>query len=320
MSENIKITMLGTTGAGKTCFMVGMYAMMQLGVHGFTLNAQDMDEDIDLSDNWERLTEGGEDRFPAATSDTHNFCFNFCYGAKKLMGFEWLDYRGGALRDKSSQSDVQALQKSLNQSSCVFLCISGEHLAKKIESPDEALNMAKKTRADRMNLFLSKLYEEQGPVPVVIAITKYDLCMHRTREDIGEDIKKLFNALFTEDNGWLVAICPVSLGKGLAGNKDTGSIEPINLHLPLAFAIYVQLILQLLELEKYHNQVSGERDTFQNKLFGGWRYEKEIRETEERLSEILTYGSELQAKMHLLARELGRIPVYLNGQEQEINV
>ncbi|MBW4505684.1 MAG: hypothetical protein KME64_04125 [Scytonematopsis contorta HA4267-MV1] len=320
MSENIKITMLGTTGAGKTCFMVGMYAVMQLGVHGFTLSAQDMDDDIDLTDNWERLTEGGEGRFPAATSDTYNFCFNFCYGFKKLMGFEWLDYRGGALRDKASQSDVQTLQKTLNQSSCVFMCISGEHLANKIENSSEALNLAKKTRADRMNFFLNQLHEEQGPVPVVIAITKYDLCMHRKRDDIKEDIKKLFNPLFTEDGGWLVAICPVSLGKGLAGDKNTGNIEPINLHLPLAFAIYVQLSLQFLQLGDYEKQESEKMTVLRNKFLGSWWYNNEIKEAEKRLSEIKAYGNDLQVKMNFLTRELGRIPVYFNGQEQEINV
>ncbi|NER53082.1 MAG: hypothetical protein F6J92_41900 [Symploca sp. SIO1A3] len=321
MSENIKITMLGTTGAGKTCFMVGMYAVMQLGVHGFTLSAQDMDDDLELTDNWEQLTEGGENRFPDSTSKTYNFSFDFSYGFKKLMGFDWLDYRGGALRDKSTQADVQELEASLVESSCVFLCISGEHLTNKIESPAHALNLAKKTRADRMNLFLNKLREKRGPIPVVIAITKFDLCMGRKREDILEDTQKIFNALFTADAGWLVMICPVSLGKSLASDKVAGSIDPVNLHLPLIFAIYAQYSKYVA----YKKMEEGEARRVLNQLQGKnrfmrWLNSDVIAKASSELQKNQAQANELQEQMALLAQELGRAKVYLNGKEQEISV
>lgn len=321
MSENIKITMLGTTGAGKTCFMVGMYAVMQLGVYGFTLSAQDMDDDLELSDNWERLTEGGEDRFPVSTSSTHNFGLDFSYGFKKLMGFDWLDYRGGALRDKSTQADVQELEATLVQSSCVFLCISGEHLANKIESPAQALDLAKKTRSDRMNSFLTKLREKRGPVPVVIAITKFDLCKGRKREDILEDTQKIFNALFTPDGGWLVMICPVSLGKSLASDKVAGSIDPVNLHLPLIFAIYAQYSEHAAYKKKEEDEVRGVLNQLQDKnRFMRWLYSDEIAKASSELKKNQAQMNELQEKMVLLAKQLGKAKVYLNGKEQEISV
>jgi len=61
--EDIKITMLGTTGAGKTSYLLGMYAVMQTGVQGFTLAAKDMDLDLELTQRWEKLISlKGEDR------------------------------------------------------------------------------------------------------------------------------------------------------------------------------------------------------------------------------------------------------------------
>ena len=48
--QKFKITMLGTAAAGKTCYMLGMYARMQMGIEGFTLRAVDLDQEIELTD------------------------------------------------------------------------------------------------------------------------------------------------------------------------------------------------------------------------------------------------------------------------------
>jgi hypothetical protein len=313
-NENITITMLGTTGSGKTCFMVGMYAVMQLGVHGFTLSAQDSDEDIDLSDKWEQLLEGGEDRYPRATDQTHDYAFDFSYGFRKLMGFEWLDYRGAALKEKSTQADVQKLKENLLGSSCIFLCISGEDLV----NPSQILALAKKTKADRMNQYLSQL---EKPVPVVIAITKYDYCIHRDKNDIFKDIQQLFGALFTKGGEWLVMICPVSLGKALATDTNEGIIEPVNLHLPLAFAIYSKYCQQISQRRNEENSLSRDlKDLKEKNFIMRWLKSEEIQQKDNALKRTQQQTNELQEKMRLLASELGRVPVYLNGEETEIDL
>lgn len=313
-NENIKITMLGTTGSGKTCFMVGMYAVMQLGVHGFTLSAQDSDEDIDLSDKWEQLLEGGDNRYPAGNVGTHDYAFDFSYGFRKVMGFDWLDYRGAALRDKKTQADVQKLKEHLLSSSCIFLCISGEDLVE----TSQIFKVAKKTGADRMNQFLSEI---EKPIPVVIAITKYDYCMHREKKEIFADIRQLFGGLFTKGGGWLVMICPVSLGKALANDKDMGIIEPVNLHLPLTFAIYSKLCLQANQRKAEEKNLDQNlRDLKSRNFFIKWINSEEIKQQDNALKRSQQQMNELQEKMRLLGSELGKVPVYLNGEETDLEI
>jgi len=320
-TDNIKITMLGTTGSGKTCFMVGMYAVMQLGVHGFTLSAQDLDEDIDLSDKWEQLLEGGENRYPTGNIETHDYAFDFSYGFRKLMGFEWLDYRGGALKDKSTQEDVQKLNESLLDSSCIFLCISGQHLEKPIENQGELLKLAKNTRADRMNQHLNQFREKKGTVPVVIAITKFDLCAHRKREEVTEDIKKLFNALFTNNGEWLVMICPVSLGKALANDEVNGTIEPVNLHLPLSFAIYSRFVHEAAQGKAQEDSLRQKAGMLQGQnRFKRWLGSEEIARLGDEIGKTQAQTNELQEKMQLLAKELSQVKVYFSGEEKEIDI
>ena len=53
MSDTIGITMVGTSGAGKTCYLYAMYAEMAFGVSGFTFMPTDYDKSIDLEDGWQ---------------------------------------------------------------------------------------------------------------------------------------------------------------------------------------------------------------------------------------------------------------------------
>lgn len=330
----MKITMLGTTGAGKTCYMLGMYSFMSVGLHGFTINAKEPDIDIDLNDKWETLVvEQGEERWPPATQPqsqedpVYKYAFNFCYGFKPIMSFNWLDYRGGALRDKTKPSDTQQLFEYAKESDCLFLCVSGEYFKQAIVETDGKTNFGVRQKvATRLNLtmmnnLITELQQKRkptndNPFPVAIVITKYDLCMERGKEAIVQDIKQLFEPLFQPESGWLVMVCPVSLGKELATNKDSGEIEPINIDKPVAFAIYSKLQSRALETKnsKNNTQQSLEKDKERNFLIR-WMYDDDIANNEARLRELEGKFQEIQANMALLAQELQKVPLFLGNKE-----
>ena len=330
MTTKIKITMLGTTKAGKTCYMLGMYSFMSIGLRGFTISAQDLDEDIELSDQWEKLLdpEAGKDRWPTPTNEGNikEYAFDFNYGAKTIMSFEWLDYRGGALRDKSTEGDVAALVKHSEESSCLFLCISGEHLKEAIVDDKGEVDyqvrqrIAQKLRINRMN----KLIEEIGkkikpndktPYPIAIVVTKYDLCMDREKAAIVEDIKQLFEPLFQPNSGWLVTICPVSLGKELAENLESGAIEPINVHIPVVFAIYAKLREIASQTMRKQSSVKEALTTDQNSFWTQLFNSDKINIGRTTLEQLEGEVQKLQSNMALLAQELQKVPLFLSGKE-----
>ena len=322
--EDIKITMLGTTGAGKTSYLLGMYAVMQTGVQGFTLAAKDMDLDLELIQRWEKLISlKGEDRWPtpnAAAMDYYGF--DFSYGFRPLMGFQWLDYRGLALSDRSTEQDVADLVQHLQQSACLFLCISGEHLTGTLTP-----KTVREIKSDRMNQFVQqyvsnqKQPDPQQPFPVAIIITKYDLCHHREREEIIADVQKLFQALFTPNSGWLVMICPVSLGRDLGDDPDNANIVPVNVHLPVVFAVYSQLRAYGLQIKSNRERQSSELTVAQQKnpllqLLRSERLREQAAELETTKIEI-----ELVAEnMKLLSQELQQTSLYFNGSEVTADV
>lgn len=318
-----RITMLGTTGAGKTCFLVGMYADMSGGRQGFTFSTNP-DDDLDLSDKWSRLIEAGRDRWPLGTIQPKSYTFGFNYGFRRIMEFDWIDYRGGALSDRSTEADVQELKRYLRQSSCVMLCVSGEHL----QVPKNAAVVRAQTGIGRMNSFLTELREELGrqkkELPaVIIVVTKSDYCSQRSREEIEEQIRDLFNPLFSPDSGWLVSIGSVSLGAGLATDTEEGEIDPDNIHLPLIFSIYRALSKELEQQQDKLNENMGKLGEIEEE-WGGfkkwWRSEeieqifKEAEGDEQKLES-------LQEDLQLLVRELTELRnfrVYYNGEEIDL--
>jgi GTPase SAR1 family protein len=322
--EDIKIAILGTTGAGKTSYLLGMYAVMQTGMQGFTIAAKDMDVDLDLTERWEQLIAvKGEDRWPAPNAATmEQYGFDFSYGFRNVMGFEWLDYRGLALSDLSSEQDVRGLTNYLGESGCLFLCISGEHLLDRV-TPNTVRDM----KSDRMNQFIQQYISNRyqptvnKPFPIVIIITKYDLCQHREKQDVIEDIKKLFQALFTPDSGWLVMICPVSLGTELSNDRDSGSIVPVNVHLPIVFAVYAQVRAYGIKLKERRNQIYEALETEKKTLplLKFFKY-RELQDQATRLQDCEAAIATVEENMQLLARELQQVSLFLSGSEVSANV
>jgi len=332
--NDIKITMLGTTSAGKTCYMIAMYAKMSEGVKGFTLGTTDPDKDIHLSDMWEKLeSETGDSRWPRPTGEeSQSYQFDFSYGFKRLMRFDWLDYRGGALRDDSSKKDVQDLTEQLLKSSCVFLCVSGEFL-KEGANPQ----VVKKARIDRMNNpFMQKLTDSGRVVPVVIVITKYDLCSHRSKEQVLKDIRQLFNPLFAKGEGWPVMICPVTLGEGLANDINSGLINPHQVHLPLIFAIYSEYLQNTLnkqnEVETVYQTTQDLEQELQEARSRGWltiliddfkgrdpvgNVRGKLKQANQKLAQHSAEFEKLATRLHLLMQELDTeaVSIYLDGEE-----
>lgn len=322
----VKITMLGTEGAGKTCYILGLYATMQFGLQGFTLSTTDMDEDLRLTSAWENMVEEeGEDRWPPPTGmEPTQYEFDFSYGLRRLISFDWLDYRGGAMLDSSTSTDVQTLMKRLEQSTCLFLCVSGEHLREEGLSDTKLQSKARRAGVHRMNLFLNNLAQNlkdhQKPFPIVIVITKYDLCQKRGRAVI-DDLKRMFSTLFVPNHDWLIMICPVSLGKELEENSDTGKIEPKFLHLPLVFALYAKFREYMMTEQERVNQNKIRLETLRQgnwfkRMFSG----DEVRSTESSLETSQNQLQDIQKKMALLAQELTNGQIYLGGKEIQVDV
>jgi hypothetical protein len=251
------------------------------------------------------------------------------------MGFEWFDYRGGALSDSSSKDDVQALVKQVKQSDCLLLCISAEHLQIK-----EKMKRDRAIKASKMNVLMTEIGKAvkptaNKPFPVAIVITKFDQYpKSNDPQQVIEAIKEIFPTFWTSP-GWIVSVCPVTLGKALGENFDEGEIDPVNVHIPVSFAIYCKLYTQkiqekirLQELKNKTGQLKDQLDNLKSKnpFVRMWKGNEidstssSIEKTAKELEKANQGLDETTKKLNLLSEEMMQTCfIYLNGEEGGFN-
>lgn len=190
--EAIAIVMMGVSGVGKTSFLVGMYGGMT--EYGFQLHATDHDQRIDLDDKWSQLLRG-ENLTANNPDETEHYNLELWNSRIPLARFHWIDYAGGALSDPSNEEWVQELTHYINNANCLFVCIDGEHLRFPITEQD-LIWIRNETKANLILHYIRDFSRGKHPgfLPIVITVSKYDLCLQRiTPESKIERIKKIEN-------------------------------------------------------------------------------------------------------------------------------
>ena len=336
-----KFTILGETGSGKTCYLLGMYYEMSMSVAGYTVIATDPDADKNLTLRYEMLKDKsrGQNRFPAGTDDVQKFNFNLQYDYETILPFTWVDYPGGFLdatrRDVGSEQ-YKEVEKSIKESEMLFICIDGANL---VGSGTRNKIRKVKTRCARhINPYLTELrnkFKDEGKVglpPIGMLITKYDMCQDDTDPDeIREIVEEAFEGLFgEEDNQNIIAIIPVSLGDTLQDDSYQGDLDPINIHLPILMGINFALIDQLyegkylieqqrenLDWAREQKRIEDDRWGITRWFFGGYdpdALRQEINDTEQAIRnnrEVVKYFKKSLKRMN---RELDALEmIFANG-------
>ena len=295
-----KFTILGETGSGKTCYLLGMYFEMSAGIAGYTVIAENEDDNRNLTQRYEMLNDKsrGASRFPAGTDEVQKMNFKLQYAYETISPFEWIDYPGGfldPLKRDTTTDQYKEVEKSINESDVLFICIDGENLVgDKIE---RKINKIKRKCGKNISPYLGDLKdklkkEDRHLPPIGMIVTKYDLCESYTNpSELKEIIKKVFEPLF-EDDDTFVAIIPVSLGATLQDDSYQGELEPLNIHLPILLGINFALVDDLYYGRYLIENAKKQRDTLkwlkedEEDSFFLWRSDDKIRRLANEISEI----------------------------------
>lgn len=261
MKREVKVTMIGGKNVGKTCYLHGMYAVMRRGENNFFLHTPDANVDNLLMRNWAALSKRGDRKWPLPTSEELvRYNFSFKRGlSRTIMDFDWIDYRGGALMEDTDTSEE--LINELNQSNCLFFCVDGAELRTPIA--DRLYEVDNQLCISRAKVLLDGLPRR---VPIVVLITKHDMCRNRLRDDVMKDVELLFDAWLAKGEGWDVMICPVTLGTGLAEDPTSAPISPRNLHLPLIYSVFSMQVDNLVEADRESRRLKEARTASERRI------------------------------------------------------
>lgn len=313
-----KITIVGVSGSGKTCYMIGMFTKMMQGFNGFSLTP---DRDFPKFLRWsKRLADKSlsfQERFPALSDQVENYSFSLKYNFKEIDKIDWIDYPGGILSLDETNSDNIKFFENLKDTDCLFLCIDG---AAFIED-DVASNISVEKGGFETNYVLERAASINEELPnTCIIITKYDKVPESKRNNkyLTDVVTEVFPNLFNKnDNGYnrIVTICPVTLGKEI--EMPGGKLEPKQIEKPIAFATYFMQLYRLLAIE---NRVSGLNEALENysgNFVKKWWNSSEIGTTAKEIEAYKNVYTSMLKDLAVLKSEVSALPLYINGQKTD---
>ena len=282
MAMDNKVTIIGTTGTGKTTYLTGMYAYMSgLGCKNFTL-VTDPNNDLNLSRMWDALESG---QFPKASFDAEDYVFHITHNYAPVCDFTWLDYPGGLLMDPSHEK-YEMMTKSIATSDCLLFVLdaaklfafeasNGNDYREKLE---KKLMMNSGVRSELKEL--TKLSQQGIKIPALcITITKADLIDPEYKNIIESVLSDKFEALFK--GSARVIISAVSLGADIEEN----GADPHCIEEPIAYAV-LNILIKYMELLKEKRIAKFGVVTKKRGRFTRWLDSEEIASAQQELKNM----------------------------------
>ena len=333
-----KFTILGESGSGKTCYLLGMYMSMNMDLEsiGYTIVAQDAQIKKTLTTNYNRLEDdtSGQGRFPDTTDQVQKYNFDLQYSFETILPFEWIDYPGQYLDPTLvdvTDAKYKEVEQSIRESSTLFICIDGENLVE--GNINAKIKRVKRKCVARINPYLGELKEKlklenKKLPPICIIVTKYDLCSDcLSNDELRTIIEESFKPLFLSDDTFVVVI-PVSLGENIKDDNYKGELDPVNVHLPILFGITcalneviddcnVSAVLKAVSKNIMEQNKSDEEDRcFFKRDKGKIRIlDSAISSTEQEIKELLKIANIAKQNQNTVNKELEAINMrFYNGR------
>jgi len=279
----MKITMVGTSGSGKTVFSAGVYGkMMRRSFEKFAIipRAANFSEEIleahKFATDYKMLT---AKRWPPGSTETKYYQLNLIYDGRHVTYFDWIDYRGGFL-DDPELDPVKAAEVHANiaASNAVILFADAQKLVT-TDDPDEASYISGADAVMQILQGYSRNYPNNS-LTFIIALTKADgigaewVGSSSDFAPLTEFALRVFEPVqevIQREKSWRGGIIPVStMGFGnVNSNGDiTGFPKPMNIEHVIAYCLGSTLRNRRDELIDDIISVESNIDTIEAKYKG----------------------------------------------------
>lgn len=243
-----KITIVGRSGSGKTCYFYAMMNALTRGRHGFALCLKNRNDFLMINQGMKRLKNSRlplKERWPKATNTVETFDMELTYCTRPIAQFQWTDYPGELLSVSSAK-----FIEILKDTSCLLVCVDGGLMQGGEEDIGDIIGDIKIDCGLELNNALLQAADVNGGLPpVCVVITKYDLVSPAlsTAKCQERIVKGVFGSLFRAGLKADIecTVCPVSLGREIALG---GKLEPKNIEMPMFYANYILLMQELRDV------------------------------------------------------------------------
>ena len=125
----MKISLLGLTGSGKTCYLYAAAQVLARGVsvngHKISATPSNRQQAVRLHRGIEQMARG---KWPEGSMNTLTYPFELKIDGKSVFPFTIYDYRGSMLDGLSDddQDDTEEIFETFRESSCIVILVDGD--------------------------------------------------------------------------------------------------------------------------------------------------------------------------------------------------
>lgn len=222
----MKITMLGTSGSGKTVYMSAMSELFfNGGVNGYTIANRENNYDSSTL-----INKGFNDvntlyqygRFPSGTSSNIVMPLELRYNGHQVIDIDWIDYRGGAIPDLANgveNSQNAEILATVIASDVVMIFVD----AAVLKVCKNNIFARSRVGANEISQLLS-LVARKKHIDVMFLLSKFDSSIIDASKDykiLKTKVASIYSRFFTETNTSIDQYSVIPVGAVGAGNVRT---------------------------------------------------------------------------------------------------
>lgn len=223
---NMKITMLGTSGSGKTVYMSAMSEMFYNGdFDGYTIANRENNYASNAFvnkgfDNINTLYQNG--RFPSGTSSSIVMPLELRYNGKRLIDIDWIDYRGGAIKELANgveNPQNAEILAALIASDVVLVFVD----AAALKVCKNNITVRSRVGANEISQLLS-IVTQRKHIDIIFLLSKADSSMIDIQRDFAEmktKVGQIYSRFFSNTNTDISQYSVIPVGCLGHGNVET---------------------------------------------------------------------------------------------------
>jgi len=283
---SMRISLLGASKSGKSCYILGMFAALVRGqgYHQYSLSTVHHEDGIAMLQELEDL---GAGKPPLGTDEprTHEFTLRGGLPGRGqaagvqtgVIAIDLTDFRGGAIREQPlDENDTKQNYDQLRQSDSIFVVLDSGHFRQPV-TPARKNAVIQETWANRIGDLIGWTIREREarglPAPsIAVLLTKWDFLNDqrgtaaRGLADVYQDVRALLPVAF--GIGLEQYVFGVSIGEfsDPEGNPRQAHIGLSGVENPLFFAAGCFLTSQTQSLQGARGQLAAERTAIDARL------------------------------------------------------
>ena len=229
---NMRVMMIGFSGAGKTTYMGALYSLLnKKPCEGFSLRANSNSDHEKFLQIGARLARG---IYPEGTDILQEYQYSLLYKGKNILEFDWYDYRGGVLASADSP-DFDKVIGQIMDSDALVVFLDSTMFTPGENAERRCVNTWKRIMAIVQNVTARR--SDDTVFPISFVLTKRDCFPEGANKTRGwQQFEQVVKMIRGDEHRKIFGVCVETAVRCIDQEYETFGLE-----YPFLFSMYAAM-------------------------------------------------------------------------------